>query len=635
MAEIVPSSNVVALNQLRGSVDRAPFFLASDVGTNWVDLGAIAGLGSSINSISYCGNGIVIAITQTRHILRSTDYGLNYSDLGLFGTAGNPLNTTAYLGNGIVLVGNDNGHIFRSANYGVTWIDSGAITATSIKTIAYTGNGAVIFGTGNGHIWRSVNSGSTWVDVGSITGGPVARSLIYVNNGIVILSDAVGNIYRSTNFGQTFGAAISISSAVIRATANLGTTIVLAGDNNGHIFRSIDAGITWGDEGAITPGHFVFTLTYFGNGIVVFGNGVGHIFRSADYGVTWTDLGAAISTQPIDSFAYLGDGVSLFGNDAGHIARSDVAFKLDDIMPSVSVGISSGIGNTSGTAGLVYQQLVLAGGTNITLSESITSGSATITIIGATAGGGGISGIVAGTQTATSGTIVWSNSNNVSFGMSNSSVITASAGVPTLDIWHNARISLTNQSMGTVFRLVQLEPGHNIFPGNITPNTVEIMLSVSLTSTDANSGTLSIGIYTNNVSTLSMLNSVSTAWGFSADANNTQLRQGDRFLTINSSQWSATPVFSYGIEYYIGYMLATSGLDLAYSVRGISYLHTKVMSGTFGASLTAGNTSMGVIPFIGTGTVFQTSILLGDLGKSDSRYGYYPFIIFNNISSNF
>ena len=52
-----------------------------------------------------------------------------------------------------------------------------------------------------------------------------------------------------------------------------------------------------------------------------------------------------------------------------------------------SAGISTG-GNTLGTSGTVGSQLVLVGGSNITLSQSVNGVSATVSIIGPSAGGG-------------------------------------------------------------------------------------------------------------------------------------------------------------------------------------------------------------------------------------------------------
>lgn len=152
-----------------------------------------------------------------------------------------------------------------------------------------------------------------------------------------------------------------------------------------------------------------------------------------------------------------------------------------------SGGVSTG-GNTLGSTGTVSNQIVFAGGNNITLSQSTGAGGATVTISGAntaaqstqpvalsgsngsfafsTATFGNSNGLSfyttngsmvgsytvpsqtvqtqnvvvpgAGTQTATSGTVVFANSNGISFGMSGSSQVTASYTVP----------SQTNQSLG-------------------------------------------------------------------------------------------------------------------------------------------------------------------------------------------
>lgn len=81
-------------------------------------------------------------------------------------------------------------------------------------------------------------------------------------------------------------------------------------------------------------------------------------------------------------------------------------------------------GNTSGAAALISTgTMYLMGGNNVTLSQNGQS----ISFIGGAGGGGGGIANQAGTQTATSGTVIFSNSNNVSFGMSQSSIVTASA----------------------------------------------------------------------------------------------------------------------------------------------------------------------------------------------------------------
>lgn len=94
--------------------------------------------------------------------------------------------------------------------------------------------------------------------------------------------------------------------------------------------------------------------------------------------------------------------------------------------------------------------------TNLTGTTASNSGGFTLSL-SAAAGGGGADGyniLAAGTQTATTaGTVVLSNSNGLSFGMSNSSVITASYTVPT-DYVSTAQSSLFFQtSNSSLFEL--------------------------------------------------------------------------------------------------------------------------------------------------------------------------------------
>lgn len=84
-------------------------------------------------------------------------------------------------------------------------------------------------------------------------------------------------------------------------------------------------------------------------------------------------------------------------------------------------------GNTAGVLALMSSGTVtLAGGSNITLSQA---GNA-VTILGA-AGAGTPFGLSAGTQSVSTGTVSFANSNGITFGMSGSNQITASYTVPT------------------------------------------------------------------------------------------------------------------------------------------------------------------------------------------------------------
>lgn len=113
--------------------------------------------------------------------------------------------------------------------------------------------------------------------------------------------------------------------------------------------------------------------------------------------------------------------------------------------PADLFGVST-MGNTLGTTGVsAFGQVIFVGGDNITLSQSILGGSATITISGGAGGGGGGIAASAGTQSVSTGTVKWADSNGISFGMSLSSQITASYTVPSTA----GLISFINVSAGT------------------------------------------------------------------------------------------------------------------------------------------------------------------------------------------
>lgn len=97
-----------------------------------------------------------------------------------------------------------------------------------------------------------------------------------------------------------------------------------------------------------------------------------------------------------------------------------------DGVPDAAFGVST-LGNTLGSTGTVEGTLVLAGIGGITLSQSTGDGGATVSISAATESGVAIS---AAGNSVGAGTVVFSNANNVSFGMAGSTVTaSAAAGI--------------------------------------------------------------------------------------------------------------------------------------------------------------------------------------------------------------
>lgn len=199
---------------------------------------------------------------------------------------------------------------------------------------------------------------------------------------------------------------------------------------------------------------------------------------------------------------------------------------------SQSFGMSN-LGNTSGTTGIASGGQVafyLAGGNNITLSQSIDGASGTITISGPSGGAGdGYNILAAGTQTAnTTGTILFSNSNGVTFGMSASTRITASVAGQT-----NPTIRSTVIGNDRGWAQASATLGQNslyIFPHNLQQSVDGSIVKIPVMVTNSSSAfaahtrgyTARIGAYSrHSTNSTILMSAASTSYtaSFSANSN--------------------------------------------------------------------------------------------------------------------
>lgn len=291
-------------------------------------------------------------------------------------------------------------------------------------------DGAVLYRTDLSAFYQWSEATATWVLIG---GGGSAGT----------------NVAGISNLGNTSGTTGVVSDTAIR--------VLLAGGNNVTLSQSLDgasatitisAGAGGGaafTAGVSTGGNTAGDTGTVSNRIIFAGgNNVTLSQATAAGGATVTISGAntvAQTVQPGIQSVSAGTtrattGEVVFSNSNG------LAFGLDGqtltgsyTVPTVPGQFTGGFstqGNTAGDTGLVTGRVLLVGGNNVTLSGSTNAGSITITISGGAAGGAdGFNRIAAGTQTAeTLGTVVFSNSHNVTFGMSGSTRVTASASFP-------------------------------------------------------------------------------------------------------------------------------------------------------------------------------------------------------------
>jgi hypothetical protein len=195
-----------------------------------------------------------------------------------------------------------------------------------------------------------------------------------------------------------------------------------------------------------------------------------------------------------------------------------------------AIGVSTG-GNTSGNTGTQVGTIVFAGIGNITLSQSTAAGSnATITISGSQSTAP--AAIAAGTQTGTSGTIVFSNSNNVTFGMSGSSVVTASVANTLKLFSHNADWISNFTVQNATFSLVKFS-----LPINMTGTRMLFAMDLTGNTNSTGALTISAGIYTMSGSTASLSTSASQQISWTSGSATTASSvyggvSGTRFRTL-------------------------------------------------------------------------------------------------------
>jgi hypothetical protein len=219
----------------------------------------------------------------------------------------------------------------------------------------------------------------------------------------------------------------------------------------------------------------------------------------------------------------------------------------------LGIGVSTG-GNTAGNTGTTNGTYVLVGAGIVSLSQVTAAGSlATLTISAtqSTAPAGlGVPG-----STITNGTIVFSDSNGVSFGI-NGSTVTASvaaaaaASVTAFSQWAewNTNWSISQAS----FSLQRFT-----IPMNLSATQMNMMMALSGATNSSGAITISVGIYTIGASTASLASSASVqiSWT-SGSATNTSSEyggaSGTRYRTL-AVGFSMTPG-----DYMMGFLVSTT-----------------------------------------------------------------------------
>lgn len=235
------------------------------------------------------------------------------------------------------------------------------------------------------------------------------------------------------------------------------TGAISFGNGNGLTFGGNASTITASHNGLTSQSNQAYSA---GNGsaafqTITFADSNGVSFSTGTQGLYATVKTDYLTTAALSNHSH-GNPTLALTNLSGTTASNSAGLTLSLSAAAAGGGnFSAGIsgGNTSGDTGTVSNQIVFAGGNNITVSGSTNAGGMSVTISGANAGGAqtGISGIVVSNTTYTSGTVSFSNANGISFGSSAGQAITASYTVPT--VTNSSWTVSDNGTSGSVARL--------------------------------------------------------------------------------------------------------------------------------------------------------------------------------------
>jgi hypothetical protein len=273
---------------------------------------------------------------------------------------------------------------------------------------------------------------------------------------------------------------------------------------------------------------------------------------------------SSTATTNASSLVFAGSGIASVGLSGGTVLISVPAGGgAGD--GGVFAGVSTA-GNTAGSTGTVSTgNFVFVGSNNITLSQSTgaAGSAATLTILGPTLYSAGVStdGNTAGSTGMVSNRIVYVGSNGItlsqSTGGASSATITINGPQATLNLWNPypgmgvAPFAMQNATLR--FQPMEVEQF-------VSATVLRHLGSFSVSSSSNSSwgGTISIhyGIYTKNVSTMSLASSGSVTYAFTNTSSNSfNNLHGQRNFSVPINL-SMTPG-----DYFVGHIVRTSTVN--------------------------------------------------------------------------
>lgn len=580
----------------------------------------------------------------------------------------NDLRSISYRGEGIVSVGVSNNSIVISATQSNQALSAQGGSST-FQTLSFNNANGLTFSNNGGAIEASytvptVTNSSFSVQDSATTINPVSRIAFSTGNNITAtLSTAAnhatvgfshnlagtstgfnGNLISGSMTHNSSGLNLSLNHPAWLTTAMLSNAATISNINvsAGTTSNNLSA-ITFRNSNGITFGLDNSTMTASHNGLTSQSN---QAFSAAGGSTTFQTLGFSDNSNA--SFTNTNGSVAIASLRASLYAVSNTTQSSSGTQNLNAVSFAgAGIASVGITNGSVVVSVPAGGGGGdgyniINVNGAGSSLSATLDFVNSngitfglnastiTASHNGLTNInvSAGTTSNNLSNIVFSNSNGVTFGL-NGSTVTASvaAAAGATREFYNPYGDLVRVAGQVGQATMNINP--NDFP-NITMDRIYMPINITNSSNSSGSHTLSfwLGIYTRNVSTLSLVTSQSTSYALthSGTAGSYSLYSGMRHISMGLS--TSLPE---GL-YYVAVVSRTTsgGANGSYSQMLASNLNSNFL-GHFSSSH---NTTYQFRPGLGVYSVttsgIPNSIGISQIRGSDSLAQRPPIIIFAN-----
>lgn len=543
-------------------------------------------------------------------------------------------NTSANLAS--VTFSNSNGVSF-GLNAGVITASHNALTSQSNQALSAS-NGSFAFQTAG---FSNANGVTFGTSAGSIMTASVNTSYAASNhthgNPTLNLTNISGTTASASN-GLTLSLSAAAQSAqtqsniqgIVASGSTNRTGDISFANSNGVTFglsnNTITASVAAGGGGGVALANSQTTYT---SGTVNLLEGGGAITIASTTGQKYNFSVPAQSSLSV----------------TGALSISRNASTISIGAPAFSAGISN-IGNTSGTSGTASNQVIFAGGNNITLSQSTGAGGNTISIIGGAGGGGGVA-LYDGVNSISSGTARVSVGGALTASVNGQTLSLNAPGTSSLIGTNGISLSTTSNSIfvdgaalgGLTLSYFNPQDAYMQVTGVHGNGTLHIQpvqapnvqfdrIAMPIYYTNASNSTasvslsVSIGFYTRNSSTLSLASSVSTsgAWVGSGTVNSASYN-GIRLLTIG-----ATTSLSQG-QYYVGIASSSAtGGNNATLQQIVASQQNSSFSGIFGlASNTSNQYTRGLGYYSATVSTLPNSVGINQIRGGSSMALRQPF----------